>query len=129
MPRFGNMSGRRSHSATTKSKGSKEFAAVFAIHFPNTQGDTMGEPIEAWRQEKIEQLAPGDKWDAEYSFSVFRFKDGWHFYWKYLSRVAISGQDLGRFFDEDHIWEMRNFMAGKWEKGVPIQPPTIEEIV
>jgi len=89
----------------------------------------MAEPVELWRQKKIEQLAPGESWLAEFSFSIFRFRDGWHFYWKYLSRVTISGQDLGRFFDEDHIWEMRNFMSGKWEKGVLILPPPPEDLI
>jgi hypothetical protein len=89
----------------------------------------MAEPLELWRQEKIERLALGETWNAEPSFTVFRFMDGWHFYWKYMSRVALSGLDLGRFFDEDHIWEMRNFMSGQWEKGVHILPPKPEELI
>jgi len=89
----------------------------------------MPERVELWRQEKIERLDLGEKWDAEYSFLVVRYRDGWHFYWKYLSRVALNGQDLGRFFDEDHIWEMRNFMSGEWDKGVPINGPKPEELI
>jgi hypothetical protein len=89
----------------------------------------MPERVELWRQEKIENLDYGQSWPDEYSFVVIRYRDGWHFMWKYLSRTPVSTKDLGRFFDEDHIWEMRNFMSGQWEKGVPIHGPKPEELI
>jgi hypothetical protein len=89
----------------------------------------MNEPIELWKQSKIEGLSPGESFLDEFSFNVYRYKDGWHFYWKNLSRSAGWCSDLGRFFDEDRIWEMRNFMSGKWDRGILIVPPTREELV
>lgn len=89
----------------------------------------MSERVELWRQEKIEQLAPGESWNAENSFTVHRYKDGWHFYWKFLGRSSFPCLDLGRFFDEDHIWEMRNFMSGLWDKGVRLEGPKPEELI
>jgi hypothetical protein len=86
----------------------------------------MSDPLELRQQVEIERLAPGDTWDAGRWFVVFRYKDGWHFYWKFL---AFKCQDLGRFFDENHIWEMRNFMSGQWGKGVIILPPNPEELI
>lgn len=83
----------------------------------------MSEKIEFWIQEKIEQLPIGESWDSEFSFKIFRYKDGWHFFWKNLSRSSGHCSDLGRFFDEDHIWEMRNFMAGLWDRGELISLP------
>ena len=88
----------------------------------------MPERVELWRQEKIENLAPGESWNAETSFAVHRYKDGWHFYWKWLARTYGPCSDLGRFFDEDHIWEMRNFMSGMWDRGEKITGPKPEEI-
>jgi len=89
----------------------------------------MAEPVELWRQSKIESLAPGESWGAEEGFTVHRYKDGWHFYWKNLTRSAAGCRDLGRFFDEDHIWEMRNFMSGAWDRGTPIIPPPTTDLL
>lgn len=87
----------------------------------------MAEPLELWRQTRIEQLSPGESWHCE-SFSVHRYKDGWHFMWNFLSRAhGQISSDLGRFFDEDHIWDMRNFMSGKWTCGVAIKCPPKED--
>jgi len=89
----------------------------------------MADPVEHWKQEKIEQLAPGESWNAEKPFAVHRYKEGWYFYWKFVGRSAVPCLDLGRFFDEDHIWEMRKFMAGDWTKGILIWGPKPEELV
>jgi hypothetical protein len=89
----------------------------------------MAERIELWRQEKIEQLTPGESWTAENDFNIHRYRDGWHFYWKLVGRAALPCEDLGRFFDEDHIWEMRNFMSGLWDRGVKIEGPKPEELL
>ncbi len=90
----------------------------------------MADPVELWKQQKIEALAPGESWIEEWSFTVHRYKDGWHFYWKQLTRGSGWCSDLGRFFDEDHIWDMRNFMSGKWEKrGIPIIPPKRDDLL
>lgn len=89
----------------------------------------MAERIELWKQEKIEQLAPGESWLDEWSFVIFRYKDGWYFFWKNLTRGSGWCLDLGRYFDEDHIWEMRNFMSGLWDRGVLITPPSPAELV
>lgn len=86
----------------------------------------MAEPIELWQQTQIEQLSVGESWHGEW-YSVHRYKDGWHFMWNTLSRGAGICRDLGRFFDEDHIWEMRNFMGGKWDRGVLIPCPPESE--
>jgi len=87
----------------------------------------MGEPLEDWKQAQIEQLPTGQSWNGD-NYLVHRYKDGWHFMWVFLTRGRVGVcSDLGRFFDEDHIWDMRNFMAGKWDRGVRIACPNVYE--
>lgn len=85
----------------------------------------MAEPLTTWEQESIEALESGKAFRTV-CFDVFRYRDGWTVMWNNLHRNAGISKDLGRFFDEDHIWELRNFMAGKWDRGVRIPCPTID---
>ena len=89
----------------------------------------MAEPIETWRQAKIENLRPGDSWGAETSFTVHRYKDGWYFYWNYVNRSKAPCLDIARFFDEESIMDMRRFMDGDWTKGKLVWGPKPEELI
>lgn len=75
----------------------------------------MADPLEDWKMQTIEALPTGDCWRGQ-DYLVCRYRDGWYFFW----HNSVHNKDVGRFFDEDHIWEMRNFMQGKWNRGTVI---------
>jgi len=75
----------------------------------------MADPLDNWKQQTIEGLPTGEVWRGP-DFFISRYRDGWYVFWN----NSVSNRDVGRFFDEDHLWELRNFMNGKWSGGVVI---------
>lgn len=81
-----------------------------------------GEKLEDWKQQAVEELKPGEAWRGSLNYSVFRYKDGWTVLWA----NSVSCRDIGRHFDEDHLWTLRLFLLGDWSKGTVIGPQTNE---